>query len=409
MCALFRGDAVKPVSAEDAAFVSKSAQDPPDQLAQTYDARPLAEWLEVMKSLDFQSPAAAEAVPGLLQLVQDQQLPWYTRRQAALTLGRIGRPAQDAVPVLERLLASPPDSTAPSAAAWAAKALSLFGPFAAPATPALARVLGDQERPHLDRLSCVEALGRIGGAHEEAIPALIRLADAETDRSNDAAELREAAVDGLALVGSAAAPAVPTLIRLSREDGAVRLQKSSVVALGRIGPAAGIAAQSLAELVLFDESPEVRAAAAVALATIGEPGEAALCKLLTDEDRAVRRLAAEALARVAQRTGPVVAALTSSLQDADAAARIAAAESLWKLTREGEPVFPTILDTLTNEDRLLRIRAYRLLRNISQAPEAVLQELRRLAEDDRRYVRQIAEKALRDLDDLNGSRPPETP
>ena len=49
-----------------------------------------------MKSLDFQSPEAAVEVPGLIEIVENEAVPWFTRRQAALTLGRIGEPAASA-------------------------------------------------------------------------------------------------------------------------------------------------------------------------------------------------------------------------------------------------------------------------------------------------------------------------
>ncbi len=364
--------------------------------ARRYDGRTLDEWQGLIKSLDFQSPAAARAVPGLILLVEDRQLPWHARRQAALTLGRIGKPAAAGVPVLVSMLEIPKTPGEASVPAWAAKALSLFGPLAAPATPALVRLLNDHTRSPLDRLSCVEALGRIGGAHQDAIPALIRLARRETGGSHDDAELREAAVDGLALIGSAAAPAVPTLIRLTRHDSG-RLRKKAAVALGRSGPAAGIAAQSLVELVLFDQLPEVREAATASLARIGDSGESALRKLLTDEDPRVRLLSAAALGRVLRKSEPSVAALTAALQDADATVRIAAAESLWKQTRAADPLLVTILDVLTSENRQLRIRAYRLLIALGPAARPALSDLRRLTHDDRPHVRQVATKALREL------------
>ena len=53
----------------------------------------LDQWRSRMKELDPNSPASAAAVPGLLEIVSDVDAPWFTRRQAALTLGRMGTPA----------------------------------------------------------------------------------------------------------------------------------------------------------------------------------------------------------------------------------------------------------------------------------------------------------------------------
>ena len=89
-----------------------------------------------MKSLDLKSPEAAREVPGLIEIVQDEAVPWFTRRQAALTLGRIGAPAAQAVALQECYATTPVvDETSPPY--WAVKSLALFGPIAAPATPTL--------------------------------------------------------------------------------------------------------------------------------------------------------------------------------------------------------------------------------------------------------------------------------
>lgn len=366
--------------------------------AQLYAGRTLSEWRELIKSVDFQSQTAIEAVPGLLLLVRDRDLPWYTRRQAALTLGRIGEPAASAVPVLQSLLVNGDNSEPPSTAAWAAKSLALFGPIAAEATPELAIVLNDESRSHVDRLSCVEALARIGGARNEAVETLMNFIQADIGHTHEAHELQAAAVDGLALVGPQASPAVPILIRLTRDDSGP-LRKKSAVALGAIGPPSGIAAAALAELVIFDELPEVREAATAALATIGEAGTLALRKLLTDEDPAVRRLAATTLGDVLRSSDDNNDALTTALQDEDPAVRLFAAESLWQTTKQSEAVLPVLLETLTSEDRQLRIGAYRLLTTLGSAAERAIPELRRLARDERNYVRQVAEKALEEIDD----------
>lgn len=361
-----------------------------------YDGLTLSEWRELMKSLDFQSPAAAKAVPGLLMLLQDRDLPWFTRKQAALTLGRIGQPAESAVPVLRSLLISDDPVEREAIAPWAAKALALFGPLAAEATPELELVLTDESRPQIDRLCCVEALGRIGGARAEAVAALINFIQADIGHTHEAHELQCAAVDGLALVGPQAAPAVPILIRLTSDDSE-SLRKNSAVALGAIGPPSSIAAEALAELVLFDELPEVREAAATSLASIGDQGVEALHQLLTDQDMTVRRLAAESLGKVIRPNQTTTDALLVALLDTDPVVRIAAAESYWKTARLADAVLPVILETLTSEDRQLRIRAYRLLIAIGQSAKPAIPELQSLTNDERPYVRQAAIKALREL------------
>ncbi|MCA9076359.1 MAG: HEAT repeat domain-containing protein [Planctomycetaceae bacterium] len=350
-----------------------------------------------MKSLDFQSAAAAEAVPGLLLLVRDQELPWYTRKQAALTLGRIGEHAESAVPVFRSLLANDDRSEPASTAAWAAKAIALMGPIAAKATPELATVLHDKSRTHVDRLSCVEALARIGGASDHAVAALLKLIETDIGHTHEAHELQAAAVDGLALVGPQASPAVPMLIRLTSDDSGP-LRKKSAVALGAIGPPSGIAAASLAELVIFDDLQEVREAAAASLATIGDAGTLALRKLLSDLDPSVRRLAAISLGTVLRTNDENTEALHLALKDEDTSVRLRAAESLWNTTKYAEEILPVVLETLTSEDRQLRIGAYRLLVSLGPAAKSAIPDLQRLAEDERPYVQQVANKALMEID-----------
>ncbi len=87
----------------------------------TYDGLTLEEWRERIQTLRFDDPAAGDAVPGLIELLQDARVPWFTRRQAALTLGRIGQPAIGALPLFIKLLSEPTDGEE-SPAQWVAKA-----------------------------------------------------------------------------------------------------------------------------------------------------------------------------------------------------------------------------------------------------------------------------------------------
>ena len=138
----------------------------------TYDGLTLVEWRDRIKQIRFDTPSAADAVPGLIEIARDRDVPWYTRRQAALTLGRIGEPAQQAVPVLVELLEESVDDSGASTQLWSIKALALFGPVAREATAAFIELLESETQPHLARLSTLEALGRIGPAHPQTLPAV---------------------------------------------------------------------------------------------------------------------------------------------------------------------------------------------------------------------------------------------
>ena len=104
-------------------------------------------------------PCAAEAVPGLLRLLEDSS----TQDLAAIALARIGRPA---APDLARLLDEARGATA-DLIAWA---LGEIGPEAAEGVPDLVRLL-DTGRPFYARY----VLAKIGPAAAPAVPRLLPL------------------------------------------------------------------------------------------------------------------------------------------------------------------------------------------------------------------------------------------
>jgi HEAT repeat protein len=367
---------------------------PPE--SRTYDGQTLDEWQERIKSLEFQSPAGASAVPGLMALVRDQDLPWYTRRQAALMLGRIGEPAAPIVPQLSDWLQTDASDADRETALWSAKALALFGPTAAPATSALIAVLRDESRDHDLRLGCLEALSRIGPAHPEAIPALMRILTGGPGDTPASRALHEASLDGLAFVGGAAALAVPPLIQLARHPDRL-LRKKAVTGLGAIGPPAEVAVPAVVEVLIFDEFPDVQEVAATALSRIAPAGEAALRGLLTDPDGTVRRMAARGIANLPRAEPDTIYALRHALHDAELAVQLATAEAWNRLSLDRTPLLAVVLKGLTVEDRQLRVGAYRLLMELGPDARGLLPDLRRLEHDPRSHVRQAARKAIEQL------------
>lgn len=364
-----------------------------------YDGRTLDDWRQVMKTLELASPAAAEAVPGLIALVTGSDVPETTRAQAAYTLGRIGTAALDAVPVLTDQLAGADETNREATTYWAAKAIGLFGAEAATATPELIAVATDGKRSLLVRLAATEALGTIGGAHPDAIPTLMQLAEDNAsgeEAAFEAYQLRGAAIDGLAMIGPPAGAAVPLLIRLTRDDTG-ELRKRGAAALGAMGSTAAVATEALVDLVLFDDLPEVRDAAALALARIGEAGQKALVQLLTDEEVTVRRQAATALGTVERLTEKSREALLTALQDGDVHVRLSAVESLSKGGHAAGPLVPVVLAAFAEADREPRIRAYRLVLELRSQSEAIVPQLQILTNDERAYVRQVARKAIVEL------------
>lgn len=367
-----------------------------------YDGLSLEEWRRRIPDLDFASPEIASAIPGLLAIVRDREAPWFSRRQAAVTLGRIGEPARAAIPVLVELLDEPAGVPEEAARIWSLKALALFGPLAEESTPRLIEILRDDCATDHARLGALEALGRIGPSRAEVLPAIIATLegrDPQRDERGWSPELerRVAAAEILELFGGHAAPAVPALIRATRHESPL-LRRAAANTLGLVGPAAEPAASELVDLVLFDEHEEVRDLAARALARIGDGGEQALVRLLADPEAAVRERAAGALRHLTFAAPETITALQRARDDPSGMMRVASLDALWRLTTDPAFVLDRAVDELSNGDREVRVRAVLLLEAMGRAARPATARLRALAEDGPPHVQQAARRALRSVE-----------
>lgn len=338
------------------------ASQPPDSKPlQRYGGRTLDEWQELIQSTDHQTLGSPEIVDGLLDIVQDGQVPWVNRRQAALTLGRIGRPAEKAVPVFREMLHSG-EVAAQETTLWALKGLALLGIVAEAATPDVAGIVLEEGQPHLVRVNALETLGRIGRNHPRTLSTFIQVLRSAPELGGDPQvhkERRMAAAEGLWYLQSSAAAALPELL-LAAQDSWPLLRLGAVTTIGEIGPAAEIAVPTLADLLLFDDAGEVREAAADALGRIGAASLGSFRQLIVDPDEDVRRLAIRGLSAV--RPSPErQAILASALPDDSSLVRVEAA-ALLALDKIPNPdAVNVLLLGLTDGKRGTRIAAYRAL------------------------------------------------
>lgn len=161
-------------------------------------------------------PAAADAVPHVRALLDEE----HYQGEAAWVLWRITGDAGDAPAVLAGHIAC----FGAHAAADAAPLLEEFGPAAAIAVPVLRQHFHDAEAGHLyDRVAIARALWAITGETEGLITPLL---DAITTRPlhdrghrRPASELR--AVEALGMIGPAAAESVPALQLIAHCRGRV--------------------------------------------------------------------------------------------------------------------------------------------------------------------------------------------
>lgn len=377
-----------------------SSEPPTTHVSVLYQGLTLDQWRERIKALDLKGPAAIEAVPGLLEIVEDPTVPWFTRRQAALTLGRIGAPAASAIPILERYATGPvPDEMAPPL--WAMKALALYGPAAAPATPAISKIALDSSTdPHLQLLS-IEALCRIGLAHPLTLSTVMSLLQRDQPlltpgrlRSGEELDRVVAAIQCLELFRAGGADSVPILLRYS-EDREERVRRAVAVTLGAFGPRGSDAAARLAEMVAFDPSLDVRDVAAVSLGQVD--GTEWLNKLLHHPQPATRERAALGLGYVPATDRTARASLKEASQDESAVVRIAACESLQRLTGDSRITAPAAARELATAERSVRLRAIRLLTQLGPKAAPARDELQKLKNHPDPQVRRSATRLLESL------------
>jgi HEAT repeat protein len=216
----------------------------------------------------------------------------------------------------------------------AAETLSRLGPSANSALPALVTAL--KARPQhsqgvsadrASRADIAEAIAEIGP------PAQSALTDALKD---DDPAVREAAANGLGIMGSAASPGVPALI-VAVHDTDFGVRRDAFHALCRIGPAAAPAVPLLVG-DLKNRQPSERSWAAYGLWAIGPPAATeatpALERARHDNDAAVRALAAKTLGRIGSPAQSAEPTLIAALHDADPDVRKWAA---------GVLIWPTLL------------------------------------------------------------------
>lgn len=212
-----------------------------------------------------------------------KRLRWRIRNRAVTVFGTIGGVA---VPDLIEILKSEKDDMSQD---FAAEALGNIGPAAKDAVPALIQHITESNRykkkateklgqyqwtlksvletlRDSDILWGARALGKIGPDAKDAAPKLLSLLQAIQNEEFNAN--KHVLIEALGGIGPTASASVPTLIQLLKDPGAdVRL--ATIVALGKMGPSAKEAKANLEAIIKFAESVELKNAAQTALRKIG--------------------------------------------------------------------------------------------------------------------------------------------
>ncbi|MBI1831369.1 MAG: HEAT repeat domain-containing protein [Planctomycetes bacterium] len=165
-------------------------------------------------------PAAKDAVPTLVRLLEKSDE--YTQHVAIGAVGAIRSHPDLVLPVLTKALASEDISTRRRAA----EALGEYGPVAKDAIAQLVALFNDK-----DGYACIQAafaVWKIEGKTDRAVPALVALLKATSDRT-----LPDHAAAALGTIGPAAKDAIPALTAELKSDR-VALRVSAAGALWKI-------------------------------------------------------------------------------------------------------------------------------------------------------------------------------
>jgi HEAT repeat protein/S1-C subfamily serine protease len=335
--AYYKSKRIKPH--DETAPTIELAHDLPGMIQTLKDRHGGARRVSACDLLAALGPEAKNAVPDLLELIQDKDdilrakalkalseigfitqadLPKVVnamkdpksevRLNAILAIRHMGEEADLAVPgLIERLKDESGDVRLE-----AIKTLGNLGPLAKAAVPALAEVLQRRDKRHDVRQEAALAIGNIHS--DDPAGAALGASALEAGLRDPIREVRLSSLQGLEKLGADGKTAVPQILKeLKEKDREMRGQ--AVVTLGAIGPDAREAVIPLAQMVVEDK--ELRNPAGQSLAKIKKPAVNVLIRLLTNSNPQVRRVAIEALGEIGPDAGPLAAKQLSVLYRTD--------------------------------------------------------------------------------------------
>ncbi len=217
--------------------------------------------LRAARALDSMGESAKDAVPALMQLLNDER-PGKgngVRKHAIRTLGKMGPAAKEAIPLLIGILKGK-NAIYYGDFEYAISSLAEIGE---PAVPALIDALRYDEiwpdSRHSIAWMAARALADIG---DPAVPALTK--------ALTVGYTRYSAANALFMMGEPARDAIPALIQALNQDSSPRVRRKAARALGRIGEPVEDVVPVLIQ-ALQDEAEDVRFYAVYALREIGTP------------------------------------------------------------------------------------------------------------------------------------------
>ncbi|MBI2947293.1 MAG: HEAT repeat domain-containing protein [Verrucomicrobia bacterium] len=318
-------------------------------------------------------------VPPLLEVLKSGDS--FAKEQAAHVLGRIGSPAQAAIPLLIDAVSTVGEE--PPVFPFS-EALVQIGPAA---VPALIQALESRNIAEVRkgdwRIRCLMAI------RESAAPALLK---ALSDKN---ATVRFAAIEILKGMKSAAKAITAPLQNLA-SDPVPEVRSSALLALSELDLRTDSYQPKLIE-ALKDESAQVRSAAALALANTGpeaKPALQPLIKALSDPDRSVQKGAARAIAAIGSGAAAAVPALTAALKERDPSLRVELVAALGKIGSSAESAVPRLIELIDDGGNEVRTVLFASLGHIGPGAKAAVSALSKAVQDASPEIRAHAVAAL---------------
>lgn len=363
---------------------------PSDPLQQVVAGHTIAEWRLILPTIDLQATANRDLVPGLIELATSPAVPWITRRQAAYTLGRMGDLASAAVEPIAKLLDEtvPTEPAALPASTWAVKAISLFGPTAAPASQQLIDLLNDPDREEAERLLAIEALGNIGTASPRGLAALLQILIARNQgvgaHSNAHQDVFRVvlAMHAIATVRPVVPAAIPIFVRLLDDSDEV-VANAAARSLQTLGQVAAPAIPALLDHIANPDSLVKQVAAADAIGAIAESPPPEVADWLASTKTPDVLLALQVCKTMRVRARPVVPQIEAILQslnaDQEPELALTCCQTLLAIDQGNVAALTGLVPLLASVDRDDRATAALLLQNTPELPEAIHQQLIKLS------------------------------
>lgn len=271
------------------------------------------------------------------------------RRLAIESLGSIGAPAKESIPVLAARLEDQDELVRRAAA----QALGKMASEAKAAVPQLQASLKDTSG--MVRSTAAATLIRVNPPANDAV---VLLVEAISDRRDMNAYIT--ACNAAKEISPAAVPAVLEFLKVAPptgslwgdRDGAYRMRAGAIDLLGRMGPNAKAAVPALIGALENQRMPHHREAAE-ALGLIGRDAKAAVPSLkiaLEDQDPQVRLNATVALARIEPQEESHILLLVQFLKARDPSIRATAAGSLGQMGTHARAAIPALRQLARDDD-----------------------------------------------------------